>query len=560
MKAFVELIWEDKKDVLLALLAGAISGLTAVALFAQSGLLISKAALLPPFYIILILTAFLKLFGVTKSISKYAERLITHRVTFRFISKIRMLFFNKLLPQAHLLNTYKSGDLLTRITTNVDTVQNFFLRVLYPPFVAIIVFLATILFMLFFSPWIALCLLIGIVLTTLIVPYLLLRIPHKTASDEKKAMTIETTEYFYGYRDLLLHNQLHDKKQALFQWNEHFTKAKQKELDQEHSAILWNQLVALGTTFWIIFIGAYLTSTNQLNGVYLAMIILVSLTVFESAIPLAMVPNYVRHTNKAMHELNEISPPNEKQNGISLKDNIHSIHLKQVSYVYPNVQRPAIDNINLSIQAGQKIAIIGPSGSGKSTLLQLVMNEFEPTDGEVLMDSHPLASYNTDSIYAQMSTMLQHNHFFSGTIQSNLQLAKPDATSEEMQRVLKKACLIKKLTDVVYEKGANLSGGEKQRLAFARFLLKDSSLWILDEPFTSLDVQTERTLFQTMLTEATNKTLIVVTHKLIQLDQFDCLFVMQNGKIIESGTHAQLLDKQGLYFNMYEKQVKSNSL
>ena len=152
MKALVEFIWTDKKDVLLALLAGTVGGLTAVALFAQSGLLISKAALLPPFYIILILTAFLKLFGVTKSISKYAERLITHRVTFRFISKIRMLFFRKLLPQAHLLNTYKSGDLLTRITTNVETVQNFFLRVLYPPFVAVIVFFATCLFMLFFSP------------------------------------------------------------------------------------------------------------------------------------------------------------------------------------------------------------------------------------------------------------------------------------------------------------------------------------------------------------------------------------------------------------------------
>ena len=204
MKALVELIWTDKKDVLLALLAGTISGLTAVALFAQSGLLISKAALLPPFYIILLLTAFLKLFGVTKSISKYAERLITHRVTFRFISKIRMLFFKKLLPQAHLLNTYKSGDLLTRITTNVETLQNFFLRVLYPPFVAVIVFFATCLFMLFFSSWIALCLLIGIVLTSLIVPYVLLRIPHKTATEEKKMRTIETTEYFYGYREVLL--------------------------------------------------------------------------------------------------------------------------------------------------------------------------------------------------------------------------------------------------------------------------------------------------------------------------------------------------------------------
>ena len=557
MKTLVEFIWTDKKDVLLALLCGTIGGLTAVALFAQSGLLISKAALLPPFYIILILTAFLKLFGVTKSISKYAERLITHRVTFRFISKIRMLFFQKLLPNAHLLNTYKSGDLLTRITTNVEIVQNFFLRVLYPPFVAVIVFLATCLFMLFFSPWIALFLLIGIVLTSLIVPYVLLRITHITATEDKKAMTIEATEYFYGYRDLLLHNQLDAKKQALLQWNEQFAKAKQKELNQEQSALLWNQLVALFTTFLILFIGAYLTSTKQLDGVYLAMIVLVSLTVFESAIPLAMAPNYVRHTKKAMQELNEISPTIEKQNGILLGDNIHSIRFNHVSYVYPNAERPAIEDIDLSIQSGQKIAIIGPSGSGKSTILQLLMNEFDPTNGEILFDKHPLSSFDTDTIYKQLSTMIQHNHFFSGTIETNLQLAKPEATREEMLQVLKKACLFKNLEDIVYEKGENLSGGEKQRLAFARFLLKESSLWILDEPFTSLDIQTERTLFQTMLNESTNKTLILVTHKLIELDKFDCIFVMQNGRLIEAGIHADLINQKGLYFAMYQKQFNN---
>ena len=554
MKALVEFIYTDKKDVLLALLAGTIGGLTAIALFAQSGYLISKAALLPPFYIILILTAFLKLFGVTKSISKYAERLITHRVTFRFISQIRMLFFRRLMPQAHLLNSYKSGDLLTRITTNVETLQNFFLRVLYPPFVAIIVFFSTILFMLFFSPWIALSLLIGICLTSLVVPYILIRIPHKTASAEKKEMTIETTEYFYGYRDLLLHNQLDEKKEALLQWSTQFAKAKQKELDKEQSAMLWNQLVALCITCLIIFIGAYFTSTKQLDGVYLAMIILISLTVFESAIPLAMVPNHARHTKRAISELDEITVMAKKQDAISLKENMHSIQFNHVTYVYPNHQRPAIVDVHFTIRAGQKVAFIGPSGSGKSTVLQLLMNEFEPTEGHVFIDSHSLSSYNTDSVYKQLSIMLQHNHFFSGTIQSNLQLAKPKATPEEMQRVLKKACLFKDLADVVYEKGENLSGGEKQRLAFARFLLKDSSLWILDEPFTSLDVEIERTLFQTLLNEAINKTLIVVTHKLVELDKFDCIYVMQQGKVIESGTHTELMSQQGLYFAMYRKQ------
>lgn len=554
MKTLIEFVWSDKKDVLLALLAGAVSGLTAIALFAQSGLLISKAALLPPFYIILILTAFLKLFGVTKSISKYAERFMTHRVTFRFISKIRMDFFKKLLPQAHLLNTYKSGELLTRITTNVETIQHFFLRVLYPPLVAVIVFFVTIFFMLLFSPWIALSLLIGLIVTTLVVPYILLGIPHKVASLEKKQLMIEATEYFYGYRDLLLHNQAQTKKEQLLQWNVAFTKAKEKELNQEQVAMLWNQLIALMTTFLILFIGAYLTASEQLDGVYLAMIVLVSLTVFESAIPLAMAPNFTRHTKQAIDELEEIVLEPKEQEAIPLEEGGHSIRFEYVSYMYPTAKRPAIENVHFTIQSGQKVAIIGPSGSGKSTLLQLLMNEFSPTNGAIYLDSQPLSKLDTDSLYKQLSTMLQHNHFFSGTIASNLQLAKPEATTEEMQAVLKKACLEKNVEDVVYEKGENLSGGEKQRLAFARFLLKESSLWILDEPFTSLDVATERTLFHTLLTEAKNKTLVVVTHKLVELDQFDCIYVMHNSKLVECGTHQELLNTRGLYFNMYKNQ------
>lgn len=553
MKTLVKFIWTDKKDVIYSLLAGTMGGLTAVALFAQSGLLISKAALLAPFYIILILTAFLKLFGVTKSVSKYAERLIAHRATFRFISKIRILFFRKLLPKAHLLNNYRSGDLLDRMTTNAETVQNFFLRVLYPPVVAVCIFLATCLFMLFFSPWIAVSLLIGIILTTVAVPYILLRKPYKTANGTKKTMTIEAAEFLYGFRDLLLHNQLHEKSESLRMLNEQFAKEKQKELDQEQSAFLWNQFAALLTIFFIILIGAYLTSTKQLDGVYLAMIILVSLTAFESTVPLAMAPNYYKHTKQAMLELNEISPPIKKQPGILL-NNIHSIQFKHVSYAYPNVDRLAVENIDISIKSGQKIAIIGPSGSGKSTILQLLMNEFEPACGEIFLNHHPLSSYHTESIYKQISSMLQHNHFFSGTIETNLRLAKKDASREEMVSALKKACLFKKLEDVVYEKGENLSGGEKQRLAFARFLLKESSLWILDEPFTSLDAETERLLFQTLIKEAGNKTLILVTHKLIGLDQFDCIYVMENGKMVEAGKHTDLLSKKGLYFEMYHKQ------
>ncbi|MGA4518115.1 thiol reductant ABC exporter subunit CydC [Solibacillus silvestris] len=550
MQELVALIWQDKKDVLLALLAGTLSGLTAVALFAQSGLLISKAALMPPFYIILILTAFLKLFGVTKSASKYAERFISHRVTFKFISIVRMKFFKKLLPQAHVLNNYKSGDLLTRITGDVEQLQNFFLRVMYPPFIALFVFIVVILFSLLFSPWISLILLIGIVLTSIAVPYILFRRPYSTSTSEKKELTILATEYFYGYRDLILHHQNEAKAEQLSVIYKAYGNSRKKELNQEQTSYLWNQLIALFTSFSVVFVGAYLTSAGELEGVYLSLIVLISLTVFESAVPLALVPIFARHTKNAVVQLEEITSKNEEDGTLHLKGVIKQIQLQDVSYWYPAATRPALDHLYLNIQAGQKIAIIGPSGCGKTTLLQLLMKEIKRTSGDIRINTTDIDMISSQSMYAYMSTMLQHNHFFSGTIKSNLLMANNEASDEALQVVLEKAQLNKKLEAPVFEKGGNLSGGEKQRLAFARLLLKESNLWIVDEPFTSLDVQTEKLLYNTLHEEAFNKTVVMVTHSLARLDQFDRICVMLQGKIAECGSHQQLLAEKGLYYKM----------
>ncbi|WP_339262036.1 thiol reductant ABC exporter subunit CydC [Solibacillus sp. FSL W7-1472] len=550
MQELVALIWQDKKDVLLALLAGTLSGLTAVALFAQSGLLISKAALMPPFYIILILTAFLKLFGVTKSASKYAERFISHRITFKFISIVRMKFFKKLLPQAHVLNNYKSGDLLTRITGDVEQLQNFFLRVMYPPFIALFVFIVVILFSLLFSPWISLILLIGIVLTSIAVPYILFRRPYSTSTSEKKELTILATEYFYGYRDLILHHQNEAKAEQLSVIYKAYGNSRKKELNQEQTSYLWNQLISLFTSFSVVFVGAYLTSAGELEGVYLSLIVLISLTVFESAVPLALVPIFARHTKNAVVQLEEITSKNEEDGTLHLKGVIKQIQLQDVSYWYPAATRPALDHLYLNIQAGQKIAIIGPSGCGKTTLLQLLMKEIKRTSGDIRINTTDIDMISSQSMYAYMSTMLQHNHFFSGTIKSNLLMANNEASDEALQVVLEKAQLNKKLEAPVFEKGGNLSGGEKQRLAFARLLLKESNLWIVDEPFTSLDVQTEKLLYNTLHEEAFNKTVVMVTHSLARLDQFDRICVMLQGKIAECGSHQQLLAEKGLYYKM----------
>lgn len=549
MQQLLHIIWHDKRRVLLTLLAGTVSGLTAVALFAQSGLLISKAALMPPFYVILILTAFLKLFGVTKSVSKYAERLLSHRVTFELMHNVRMRFFHQLLPQAHVLQRYKSGDLLARITSDVETLQHFFLRVLYPPLVTVLVFFATIIFTLFFSPVLALLLLIGLVLTTVVMPAMLTM--RRDTQPLQHDATIAATEYFYGYRELLLHNEQHRKQQALLDATTAYAKSQQQHRNRENTAFIWNQAIALTTTFFVLATAAYFVTTQQLDGVYLALLVLVSLTVFESAVPMANVPAYLNDTKRSFIQLQEVMNIAQHNGHLTAAHADAPVLMQNVSYTYERSLRPALHNVSMHIKPKQKVAIVGASGSGKTTLMQLLMHELVPTCGDIVIGDISLHQFNRESFYAHIGVMLQHNHFFAGTIRSNLLLANEHATDEELTAALEKAQLDKALDAPVFEKGRNLSGGEQQRLAFARLLLKGGDMWLVDEPFTSVDLQTEEQLLATMLHEAADKTVVIITHRLTNLAQFDHIYVMDQGTIIEHGTHEQLLERGELYAQMY---------
>ncbi|WP_332645455.1 thiol reductant ABC exporter subunit CydC [Lysinibacillus sp. 54212] len=557
MKALYSMIWQDKKDVLLAMAAGTISGLTAVALFAQSGFLISKAALMPPFYIILILTAFLKLFGVVKSASKYGERYISHRVTFRFMSAVRMRFFKKLVGQANLLHTYKSGDLLNRITSDVDVLQNFFLRVVYPPFIALFVFLATILFTVWFSPWISLILMIGFIFTSTIVPaFLISQKRNMDRSSVKRVFSNDATEYLYGYRDLQLHNQLASKEQALQKISLDYSRQIRQEMNREQSAHFWNQLISLLTAFFIVGVGAYLVSIGDLDGLYFAMLILISLTVFESAIGLAVVPSHYLNAEEATNRLEEVCSTPAINSKPLVRDKRLKITCDKVSYSYEQSIHPAISQVSFAVSPGKKVAIVGQSGSGKSTIFQLLIQELQPSSGNILVNEQSIVEIEKQQLWDQMSIQLQHNHFFSGTLRDNLLLAKPAAPDEELQHVLNQVFISKPLDSPIYEKGSNLSGGEKQRLAFARVLLKNTELWLLDEPFTSVDAKTEAHLFDTLLNCGRDKTIILITHKLTDLARMDNILLMDNGELTESGTFEQLMSARGLFYKMYQGQKR----
>lgn len=258
--------------------------------------------------------------------------------------------------------------------------------------------------------------------------------------------------------------------------------------------------------------------------------------------------------------LNEQPLSEEEKNNVPA-DN--SITLEHVSYSYDG-KKNALNDVSLSIKPGQTIALIGPSGGGKTTLANLVTRFFDPQKGRVLIGNIDIRLIPKKTLMNQVSFVFQHSRLIKASILENVRMAKPEATREEVLEALKSAqCLdiIEKLPDgidtVVDTNGVYLSGGEQQRISIARAILKNAPILILDEATAFADPDNEVRVQQALSALSKGKTVIMIAHRLSSITDTDCIYVLQNGQIAESGTHSQLLEKNGLFTNMWKNYSQS---
>ncbi|WP_053366305.1 thiol reductant ABC exporter subunit CydC [Bacillus sp. FJAT-27245] len=564
-----KLMLKEKRDILYSIIAGFIAGIAAVGLFAASGYLISKAALAPPLYALVILASTVKLLGFIRAMTRYVERYYSHRATFTILSNIRVSFFEKLEPLAPgIFGKYRSGDLLSRIVGDVETMQNYFLRVFYPPIVLMMVFLSTILFTIYFSIYTTVILVIGFLLTTFIVPALFavkLRKVTSRVREERGELSTEAAELLHGFHDLKIYQKLEEKEQQLIETSQRYIGEQETEENNIAYSHSMNTFISLFITWTVLGVGAYLVSAGKMDGLFLAMLVLIAITVFEDAGTMAVFPIYLNDSRRAAERLNSVvrgEKVGEKEQvfaGALPPNEAFSIEADHVSFTFPNEWRKALDDVTIQLPAGSKIAIVGPSGSGKSTLLQLLLKIYPVDQGDIRIDNQSISHISQENLWREANVVLQENHFFYGTIRSNLQLASDELTDDAMEAALQKVKLGHfLLEDPVFEKGENLSGGEKQRLAIARAMLKGKCNWFLDEPTSSIDAITEQFIYSQLFEQAKDDTLILVSHRLNGLEKMDKIIVMEQGRIIESGTFEELMRNKGYFYEM--KEIEKNLL
>ncbi|MDD4803402.1 MAG: ATP-binding cassette domain-containing protein, partial [Syntrophomonas sp.] len=238
----------------------------------------------------------------------------------------------------------------------------------------------------------------------------------------------------------------------------------------------------------------------------------------------------------------------------------NQIELIDVNFGYED-KNILLNEVNLEIPKGSSVAIVGPSGSGKSSILNLIMRFYDPQSGTIQIDGHGLTSITVESLRRQIGIVLQDNFLFDGTIKENLKMINPQATDDEIAEAAQAAEIHDHIMNLpngydtrVGGRGGLLSGGQRQRIALARALVRKPSILILDEATSALDPKTERAINQTLELITDEITVINITHRLSNIKAYDMIYVMQKGRVAESGTHQELLKKQGIYADLYSKQ------
>jgi subfamily B ATP-binding cassette protein MsbA len=256
---------------------------------------------------------------------------------------------------------------------------------------------------------------------------------------------------------------------------------------------------------------------------------------------------------------NEVLP--EKADAVELKPLQHEIRLESVTFNYQNGDKKILRDVDLSVTKGSVVALVGESGGGKSSLIKLIQRLYDPTDGSILWDGNDLRDAKLLSLKKQIALVTQETVLFNDTILYNISYGKPDASREDIEEAARIAFadefideLPKKYDTIVGERGVLLSGGQRQRIAIARAVLLNAPVLILDEATSALDAESERLVQKALSNLMQNKTSIVIAHRLSTIRRADKIVVMEKGQVIETGTHAELLEHNGTYRRLYELQ------
>jgi ATP-binding cassette subfamily C protein CydC len=556
----------------LAILLGAATIGSSLGLLSASAFIIATAALHPSISELQVAIVGVRFFGITRGLFRYTERYVSHQTTFRLLARLRVWFYERLEPLAPAcLLPYQSADLFARIISDIETLEQFFLRVLAPPVVAVLVSVLTVLLIAQFNPTLGWIILLGLAIVGALLPSLnliLSRPMGKRIVEARAILKMAITDTLQGVADLLLLGAEKRRLDSTTQLSGSLL-GLQSRLGRREA--LSNSLSGLFIHLSLLALILYaipLVSNDALTGVDLTVMTLIALASFEAVLPLsAAFQNLGKSLASAQRLFEIVDTEGEVLEPLSASPPPSRFDLRGegISFRYQTDAPCALDDFSFRLREGGCLAIVGPSGAGKSTVINLLLRFWELRQGRILLGGRDLRQYLSSDVRSWMAVLSQHTWLFNGTIKENLLLAQPKAQEQNLDHATRTAQIYDFIQSLpqgyetwIGEAGLLLSAGERQRLAIARTLLKEAPILILDEPSAHLDAFTETALFEAMRPVMQERTTLIISHRLVAMDMADEILVLHRGQVIERGTHRELLRAQGYYRRMWDLQMQSD--
>ncbi|MGW7435901.1 thiol reductant ABC exporter subunit CydD [Streptomyces sp. NPDC054849] len=557
----------------LGLLLGSLAVGCSVGLMAVSGWLISRASEQPPVLYLMVAVTATRAFGMGRAVLRYAERLVSHDAVLRMLADLRVSVYRRLERIAPAgLREHRRGDLLARLVADADALQDYWLRWLLPVGTAVLVGSGSVAFTTWLLPEAGAALAVGLLAAGIGVPLVsgaCARRAERRLAPARGELATRVADLLTGTAELTVAGALEDRKGRARESDGVLTRIAARGAAASGLGSGLSALVCGLTVVAAAAVAATAVYDGRLSGVAMAVAVLTPLAAFEAVSGLPLAVQYRERVRRSAERVYEVIdapvPVAEPEQPAVAPASPFPLRLTGLSARHPGQERDALRGLDLTLDAGRRIAVVGPSGSGKTTLAQVLLRFLDPGAGTYTLGGTDARMLDGDDVRALVGLCAQDAHIFDSSVRENLRLARPGAGEGQLRDALAAARLLEwadglpdGMDTLVGEHGERISGGQHQRLALARALLADFPVLVLDEPAEHLDLATADALTADLLAATEGRTTVLITHRLAGLDAVDEVLVLDGGEVVQRGVYAELAAVEGPLRRLLERERESD--